>query len=227
MTSTAAHPVPAARLRVLPLVLGIVTVLVALGFLAAGGAGAWGLSQRGGSGYVTSGTHRLSTGSYAIVSERIDAGTDVPDWVFGDHFAKIRIEATSLRPVFLGIGRTDAVERYLAAVQYDRVDNFDLDPFSVDYHHLAGTASPAPPAGQSFWRVKASGAGSQTIEWALEKGSWTAVAMNADGSKGVTLDARFGARIPFLMWVTIVTFAAGGLLLVLGGWLVRRGTRHP
>src|SRR5207249_11055434 len=123
-----------------------------------------------------------------------DAGTDAPNWVFGDHFATVRIQASSSRPVFLGIARTDAVKRYLAGVQHDRIADFEVDPFSVDYRHAGGSASPAPPATPGFRRVQARGSGTQRIEWPLEKGSWSVVAMNADGSKGVTVDARFGAR---------------------------------
>jgi hypothetical protein len=211
--------------RVLLLVFGSIALLIALALLAGGGAAVWGLTQRDGSGYFTSASHRLATSSYALASDTLDVGTDAPSWVFGDHFATIRIQASSTQPVFVGIARTSAVERYLAGVQHDQIKDFEVDPFSVSYGHRGGNAAPAAPSDESFWRVKASGSGPQTISWPLEKGKWSLVAMNADGSRGVTLDTRFGARVPYLRWIAIGFLAGGGLVLLMGSFLIYLGAR--
>lgn len=232
--STAAPPVPVSQPsegfgvgRVLLLVFGSIAVLVALCLFAGGGAAVWGLSQRDGSGYITSGTHRLATGSYALTTDSLDVGTDAPSWVFNDHFGTVRVQASSSRPIFLGIGSTPAVEDYLGGVQHDQVANVDVDPFTVDYQHQAGSARPAPPTAQNFWRVKASGPGAQTISWPLEKGNWSVVAMNADGSRSIAADVRFGARLPFLRWLAIGFLAGGGLVLLIGAGLIYLGARRP
>jgi hypothetical protein len=234
MSTTTAPPVLTAQPsssfgagRVLMLVFGSLALLVALGLLAGGGAAVWGLSQRDGSGYFTSSSHRLSTSSYALVSDTLDVGTDAPGWVFSDHFARVRIEATSSKPTFIGIARTSAVGGYLADVRHDQINDFGVDPFTVSYGRRAGNATPAAPSGEGFWRVKASGAGAQTITWPLEKGSWSVVAMNADGSPGVTVDTRFGARLPFLKWIAIGFLTGGGVALVAGLLLVYFGARTP
>jgi hypothetical protein len=91
---------------------------------------------------------------------------------------------------------------------------------------VEGNAQPAPPAEQDFWRVEASGTGTQTITWPLEKGEWSAVAMNADGSRDVTVQARFGARVSALVWVAIAFLVVGGLVLVGGAALVYMGARR-
>jgi len=213
--------------RVLLLAFGSIAVLIALALVAGGGAAVWGLGQRDGSGYFTSGSHRLSTTSYALASKRLDVGTNAPGWVFSDHFATIRIEASSTRPVFIGIARADAVQQYLAGVRHDQIRDFELDPFSVSYRHRGGTVAPAAPADESFWRVKASGSGNQTISWPLEKGNWSVVVMNADGSRSVTVEARVGARVPYLRWVAIGFLAAGGLVLLAGSFLIYLGARTP
>src|SRR5215204_4063582 len=72
--------------RVLSLVLGSIALLLALALLASGGAALWGLSQRDAAGYFTSGTHELSTGSYALASESLDVGSEIPGW-FDDRLA--------------------------------------------------------------------------------------------------------------------------------------------
>ena len=211
--------------RVLLLVFGSIVVLIALAFLAGGGVGLWALGERDSSGYFTSGTHELSSGSYAIASESLDVDGDVPGW-FGDRFATARIQASSAQPVFIGIAPASDVERYLAGSQHDEITDFDADPFSVTYRRVEGNAQPAPPAEQDFWRVEASGTGTQTITWPLEKGEWSAVAMNADGSRDVTVQARFGARVSALVWVAIAFLVVGGLVLVGGVALVYMGARR-
>jgi hypothetical protein len=234
MNTTAAPPVLANQSsqgfgagRVLLLVFGSIAILVALGLFAGGGAAVWGLSQRDGSGYITSGSHRLATGSYALTTDSFDVGTDAPGWVFDDHFATVRIQASSSRPIFLGIGRTNAVQGYLAGVQHDQIADFEVDPFTVDYQQQPGSARPAPPTAQNIWRVKATGPGTQTISWPLEKGNWSVVAMNANGSRSVAVDVRFGARLPFLRWAAIGFLAGGGLLLLIGATLIYLGARKP
>ena len=211
--------------RVLLLVVGSIVVLVALAFLAVGGAGLWALGERDSSGYFTTATHQLSTSSYAIATESLDVDSDVPGW-FGDRFATARIEASSGQPVFIGIGPARDVERYLARSQHDQITDFEADPFSVTYRRVEGTAQPAPPAEQDFWRVEASGSGTQTITWPLEQGEWSAVAMNADGSREVSVDARFGARVSALVWIAIAFLVAGGLVLVGGVVLIYLGARR-
>lgn len=146
--------------RVLLLVFGSIVLLLALALLAGGGAAAWGLSQRDASGYLTTGTHELSTASYALASESLDVGPDIPGWLDG-RFATIQVEASSPRPVFIGIARVRDVERYLADVQHAQITEFATDPFSVSYGARDGTAKPAPPASQDFWRIQASGSGAK------------------------------------------------------------------
>jgi hypothetical protein len=231
--STTAPSIPAqpsrsfGAARVLLLVFGSLGVLVALGLLAGGGAAIWGMSQRDDAGYFMSSSHPLSTPSYALVSEKLDVGTGTPNWVFSDHFAKLRVQAGSSQPVFIGIARTSDVEKYLAGVRNAQITNFEVDPFTVTYRSRGGTARPAAPAAQTIWRAKASGPGTQTVSWNFEKGSWSVVAMNADASPGVTIATRVGARVPYLRWIAIGFLAAGGLTLLVGGGLIYFGARRP
>ena len=230
MTNTTAAPVlakePFGTKRIFLLVLGGITVLVALALLARGGAAVWGLSQRDGGGFFTTGTNELSTGSYALASESLEIGPDIPGWL-DDGFATVRVEATSAKPLFIGIGPVADVERYLADVEHAQITDFDIDPFSVSYRALGGSARPAPPATQNFWRAEASGAGTQTISWPVEEGTWSVVAMNADGSRNVSVDARLGTRIQYLDWIAIGLLGASVLVLLAGAGLIYLGARRP
>ena len=212
--------------RVLLLVLGSLVVLLGLSLLAAGGAGAWALGERDSSGYFATGTQRLSAPGYALASENLEVDSDVPDW-FGDHFATVRIQASSDRPVFVGIAHTSDINRYLAGVAHDEITDIDADPFKVTSRHIAGRRMPAMPGQQSFWRVQASGSGTQTIKWSLEQGDWSAVALNADASRGVSVDAHFGVRLSSLVWLMVVGFVLGALVLLAGGAMLYFGARRP
>jgi hypothetical protein len=201
--------------------LGGVAMFFALALIAGGIAALWGLGERDESGYFTTESHRLSTSSYAFATNGLDIGPDAPGWI-GD-FAGVKIEARSSQPVFLGIGPTSDVTRYLAQVPHSQITDFDTDPFRVSSHAVAGAGTPAPPTSQRFWRVQAAGTGLRSITWPLEKGNWSAVAMNADGSRNVAIAARVGARIPALKWVAIGFLAGGAVLLLGGGTLIYAG----
>jgi hypothetical protein len=47
--------------------------------------------------------------------------------------------------------------------------------------------------------------------------------MNTDGSPGVTVDTRLGARLPSLRWLAIALLAGGGLVLLIGARLLYLG----
>jgi hypothetical protein len=51
--------------------------------------------------------------------------------------------------------------------------------------------------------------------------------MNAGASRGVTLDTRLGAKVPFLRSAAIGLLAGGGVVLLLGAALIYFGARTP
>ena len=51
--------------------------------------------------------------------------------------------------------------------------------------------------------------------------------MNADGSRGVSVDARVGTRIHYLGWIAIGLLGVGLLVLLGGAGLVYLGARRP
>src|SRR5437763_16382195 len=58
-------------------------------------------SQRDSHGYVATNTHHYTSSTRAIATDGVTIGSEVPSWLVG----KVRLEATSTKPVFVGIGR--------------------------------------------------------------------------------------------------------------------------
>src|SRR3954447_1301129 len=132
MTSYAADITPLvapARNRTGPTaatVAGAVAAFFALVLIAGGAALLWGSSHKTDSaGYYTSSVHRYSTPTRALTTESLDVNLDTPNWVFStESFGRVRIDPRTTdagKPVFVGIGRTRDVERYLDQVQRDEV----------------------------------------------------------------------------------------------------------
>ena len=149
-------------------------------------------------------------------------GSEVPDWLIG----KVRLEAFSTEPVFVGIGRKSEVDAYLARVSYTRASKLDLDPFKVTYTAHAGNAAPDRPADQRFWAASTSGQGTSALTWKIKSGEWSIVVMNADGSPGVSADVTAGAKIPWVIWAGIGLSALGSLLLALAARMIYSGSRR-
>jgi hypothetical protein len=221
-TTTITTSAPTARRRgrgrVLRFVLGGLGLLAAAAFLAAAGSLTWALgTQRDGSGYFTTATHHYRTSSYALSTQSLDVGGLTG--ALEDRLVRLRLTVTSTdasRPLFVGIARTEDVDTYLAGVRHDELRDLELDPFAIDYRRLGTGAPAALPGSRGIWRADATGTGTQTIDWPVEKGRWSAVAMNADGSKAVSVDAQLAARVSHL-WSVVTALLVLGLSSLLGG----------
>ena len=168
-------------------------------------------------GYIVTDDHRVQTVTHALASHDLDVDSDF-DWVL-DRGPELRVSGESSKPLFIGIARSDDVERYLAGVEYDEVTDFDIDPLTLTTERHAGTNNPAAPASQTIWAASVQGTGPQTLDWDAEYGEWSVVVMNADGSAGVDAELDFGAHIPHLTWI--------GIGAAIGGSLPPRRRRRP
>ncbi len=223
-------PAPARTSRPVPLVLGILLALVGLPLVLAGAGLGWALAtQRDDDGFFSTPTEQITTETVALTSPALDLGSAGPDdWWAERDIATLRLSATSGdSPVFVGIGPSAEVERYLAATSYDEIDDLRSDPFdyTLTRRGAGGTLS-APPTEQDFWVVRASGAGTQEITWDVRPGSWTAVVMNGDGSPVVSTGLSAGGRLDMLAPLAW-TLGIVGLLLILAGALLVVYGAHP
>ena len=207
--------------RVIAAVVGAALTLASLALLAGGGVllGMDRLARDGG--YVTSNTRTFTTAGYAVTSDRISLGDAGPDWAYASSILdKVRIRVTSnntATPVFVGIGPSAAVDRYLAGVQQTRFSDF------ASHHGVTQVPGGAPsvtPTKASVFTQSVVGTGRQSLVWSAQGGDWTIAVMNADASRAVTVRADLGATIPALPWIAAglliagVVFLAGGVVLI-------------
>jgi hypothetical protein len=205
---------------------------MAVGLLGAGGALLWAdQAKRDSEGFISKGTERFESDGYAVVSESVD----LEDSVAVDALGRVRLrgESESGGELFLGIGPTDDVDGYLGDVARDKVTDFGTWPFEAEYDDFSGGAPSTPPGDQTFWAASASGPNEQVLTWEVEKGTWTIVTMNADGSAGVDADIGIGAKLDWVVWVAVALLVVGGLVLLVGVLLLffalrrRRGAAGP
>ena len=213
--------------HVVKVVGGSLALLVALALLGTAIAGIFGLeNNRDATGYFVTHTHHYQSHAYALSTESLNVGGISGALEAG--LVRIRLTATSMdagKPLFIGIGRTADVNRYLAPVAHDELRDINFDPFKIDYRRLGTGAPKALPSAQTFWQTSTSGMGPQTISWPVKEGQWTAVVMNADGSRHVSVDAQLAGRFSGAWWFVAAFVALGALALLGGIALIRSGSR--
>ena len=225
----AAQPVAAPRPRggagrVVLIVVGVIAALVSLGLLAGGAAlVVVDQTQRDEDGFLMSPSEDFSTATYAIVSDRADVDFGGSERAARAILGDVRIRSESDRDVFVGIARDTDVDDYLNDVERSVVTDIGKDP---EYSHRAGAAPASPPGDQDFWVASTSGSGERTLEWEPKEGSWRAVVMNSDGSRGVASKLSIGAELDAALWTGIVLLIIGVLLAALAALAITAGARR-
>jgi hypothetical protein len=193
---------------------GLIGLALLIGGIAVLAAYAFG---RDDDGYFNSDRQQLQSATYAITTEDIDLGADEVDWVPDKILGKIRIQVDSEKPVFVGIGSDEDVDRYLGDVAHDELIGFDGDDPEFNPHR--GRAPPTPPGDQDFWVAESEGSGEQALAWDAEFGRWTAVVMNADAARGIDIEADAGLKLGWAIWAGLGMFVVG-LLMTAGAVIV-------
>jgi hypothetical protein len=215
--------------RITAVVIGSLLVLLSLVLLGVAGTALWADRTQRDAGYATSGVHDFSSEGSALTTEPTDLGSAGVGWLYSPGLlGKVRIRVTptsSGSTLFVGIGRTRDVDRYLSGVRHTVISDFWTDKVES----IGGGASVSSPGRQSFWVASDTGVRARTLDWDPKDGSWTVVVMNADGRPGIAVGADLGAKVPALPWIGLgflvagVIFLAGGALLVVGAF---RGRSH-
>jgi hypothetical protein len=205
--------------RIAALVIGVLLVLSSLAVLGAGGTALWADRTQRDGGYATTGAHEFSTFGSALATERTHLGSAGIGWLYSPSLlgkVRIRVTPASAGPLFVGIGRSADVDRYLVGVNHTLISDF----FKNNVEAIGGGKPRSAPGSQHFWVASSTGSGARNLVWNSTKGSWTVVVMNADGRPGIDVRADLGARLPALLWIALGLLVAGGALLVGGVLLV-------
>ena len=187
---------------------GLIGLALLVGGIAVLAAYAFGRDD----GYFNSDREQLDSATYAITTEDIDLGVDEADWAPDEILGDVRVRVEGEKPVFVGIGSDDDVDRYLGDVDHDELIDFHGDDPELDPHE--GGAPRTPPGGQDFWVVYSEGSGEQALTWDAEFGRWTAVVMNADAARGIDVAADAGVKLGWAIWAGLGMVVVGLLMTV-------------
>lgn len=213
-------------MRPAKLIAAIVGVLMLLGSAGLVTAGVFTLAVADADGWIEVGPVTITSDATALVGDDIDVdlgnAVDERTWVgFGDVPTRIDITARNDKAVFVGIARTDDVDRYLAGADHDRVDIF-RDGEAV-LSRIDGTEAIGDPTSQGFWVASTT---TGTLEWDATNGRWAIVVLNADGSPGVDVAVTGAARIPFVRGIAALLIVFGVFGLAGGATLTYFGVRR-
>lgn len=195
------------------LVGGVILVVIGvLAFALGGTLLGLHLGARDDDGFYEVHESHLATPTRALVSDSVNVDLGDAWFVDSGDLGDLRLTAESGTggAVFVGIGPTADVRRYLVGVAQQQADFDDGDQGD----QTAGAQAPAPPASQSFWAASAEGTGRQAAVWPIEDGEWSGVVMNADGARSVDVTAQLGFKTDLGLWVGIGALVFG---LVVGG----------
>ena len=223
---------PSRRSRPVPLAIGILLALVGFPLLLGGLGLGWAMAtQRDDDGFFSTPTQQLTTETVALTSEVVNLGEAGPDeWWADRDLATVRLSARSAdaSTVFIGIAPSADVARYLGSASYAEISDLRTDPFdySLTRRGTGGDLS-AAPTDHGFWTAQSSGPGTQTLTWDLKPGTYTAVVMNIDGSRRVTVDLSAGGRLGWLTPLAWTLGLLGGALILGSALLVVYGAQAP
>lgn len=194
--------------RVIAVVIGALLMMTGGAVGGTGGFGLWADStQRDAAGFLSTSAESFHGGGYALEFGTLELRWTDEDWVLADGWlGEVRLKADD--DVFIGIGRTNDVMRYLSGVEHDEVSTAES---RATYSHRDG-GSPADPGVQTFWAASGTG----EVTWRAEQGSWTAVVLNADRSPVVDTRLAAQAEVPVLRPLSIGLIIGGGVMLLLG-----------
>jgi hypothetical protein len=214
---------------VIAIVLAALLLIPAIGLVIGGGVLLWADTTSRSDGFLFSPREQFSTEGYALVSERIQLQTDA-DWLplsYALGTARVEVTGTGSEEIFVGIAPVADATAYLGNVARTVVDDLGFDAPADSYDQMAGGEPSGPPTEQDFWIASATGPGTQQLTWDPTEGDWMFVMMNADGSAGVSVDARIGATAPALGGLAWGMLGGGLFLMVLSVLVLVLALRRP
>ena len=125
------------------------------------------------------------------MTEDTDLGSAGFSWLYSPSLLETVGSGSPRRPgapLFVGIGPSSDVDRYLAGVSHTLISEF----FEDETELVAGGSPDSPPGHRASGSPGHPGPGAQTTLEDPDDGSWTVV-VNADGRAGIAVGADLGA----------------------------------
>ncbi|MGY1753375.1 DUF4389 domain-containing protein [Blastococcus sp. SYSU D01042] len=221
--------------RVVALVAGALLLATSTGFFGGGSTLLWADRTQREDGWLVSPDAALDSARYAVTTEGIRLEGDGLDWAVDQLLGTARIEVTPAGAddgLFIGLGRTADVSRYLDGVGRSEVSDVAVradgdDEVLRGLVDVAGGPPATPPVDADVWTASSSGSGTQVLDWRPTEGDWTVVVMRADGGAGVSGEVRVGATLPGLSWFSALLLGIGAVLAGAGALLVALAVHRP
>jgi hypothetical protein len=211
--------------RLALVIIGALVATASVAILAGAVALHWASNKRDDGGFFNTAMVRIAADTYAVTSENVEIDEGFLDVVGADHF-RLRVRSNTNTPVFVGVAPPEEVSTYLGDAARSVLDDVEFAPFDPTYRTSgSGDTSPGKPADEDFWTAKASGTGTQTIEWDTS-GRWAVVLMNAGGSRGVDASVSAGAQTSLVGRVAWTATAVGLIVLAIGVLMIALGVRR-
>ena len=228
--------------RILAGFVAFIIIVASLGLIAGGGGIMW--AQRNFAdpdGYLVSRNVRIHTDTYAIVSPSFDinADVDLPSsfWLTRDlsDIVTLKFVVESNDPskeILIAVASGTQAELYFEGVEYDELSrlswdygSWDSDEPDISYSRHSGGPPDAAPIAISYWDAVRTGSGAQELDWEPAWGSYWILIMNADGSAGVDVDVKLGARVPILQTIGNMLIFGGIVALLIGAFVIYQWVR--
>ena len=210
--------------KIIALIFGIFFLLIGI-LITVSGVAVFAVSNvyTDNQGYFTSPEYQLTKENVVAVvfsDININIESNAPQWVQNNlsNIVKIRMELSSTENYFIGVAHTDQVETYLANVPYAKITDFNWNSglqVSSDIIHptATGNLTNNAPANQTFW--DAQGSSTALLNWVPKQGQWTFVVMKANGTTGIDVSIKAGAKVPILSAIATFLVIFGVMFIVL------------
>jgi hypothetical protein len=127
----------------------------------------------------------------------------------------LRLDVTSARPLFVGVGdQTDSLA-YLRGVPYTLVTGIDSEARDADATRIPGDTVPDDPQSESFWSDSAVGS-AVSVQWPVSDTATSLVVMNEDASRAVAAEVAVDVTVTWAGPLGIGAAVAGLVLIVAG-----------
>jgi len=212
-------------MRIAKLISALVGVTMIIGSIGVAAAGTFMVVATDDvDGFISVGPVRVQTDSAALLGDDIDIFLDEPVrggvvLGFDDIKARVAVDSRNGKDLFVGIGPSAEVNRYLAGTSYSVVETFNDD---VVLDTFAGSLATDRPSAQDFWVTSTL---EDTLTWNLESGNWSVVLMNEDGSAGIDSAVTVAGKVPFLRPIGAALIVVGLIGLAVGVLLTYFGIR--